>query len=202
MNTPDDKQPHQTIIAKEGSTVKNVIQAIIHLPAWAWVVGIIVLSLAILMSSAIFNVDPLQNLLPTPVAFPSATADQSLIIVADFDNRSDGKYSGIDPAQYVYEQLVAQVQKDNLDVKVERLRQVVDDNTAKSVGTTYNATLVVWGWYDALTITPRIERIKTLQGEVSNQEGLRLQMTDPDKVEFSIVTDLPSQSGYLGTSEK
>jgi len=197
MNTPDNDKSHQTVIAKEGGTIKNVIQAIIHLPAWAWVIGVVIMSISFLFVAAIFNTGPLQQLLPTPTAFAPATEDQSLIIVADFDDRSGGKYAGIDPAQYVYEQLVAQIQKDNLNIRVERLSQVVDDNTAKSAGKTYNATLVVWGWYDALTITPRIARIKTLQGKVSSQEGVRISLTNPDKVEFSVVTDLPSQTAYL-----
>ena len=197
MDSKDENEPTQSINAREGSTIRNVIQAIIHLPAWAWITGVAVFSISLLMISAMFNIGPLRELLPTPTAFAPATGEESLLIVADFENRSGGKYTGIDPAQYVYEQLVVQIQKDNLNIRVERLRQVVDDNTAKSAGNIYNATLVVWGWYDALTITPRIARIKTLKGKASNQEGSRISLTDPDKVEFSVVTDLPSQTAYL-----
>jgi tetratricopeptide (TPR) repeat protein len=135
--------------------------------------------------------------LPTPLAFPPASAGQSLIIVADFEDRSGGKYQGIDPAQYIYEQLTAQAKKDNLTVRIERLRHTVDDNTVRPTGETYSATLVLWGWYDALAITPRLERIKTRIDYQSTEEGKHLSLSDPTKVEFSIVTDLPSQSTYL-----
>ncbi len=35
---------------------------------------------------------------------------QTLIIVADFDDRSEGKHQGIDPAQYIYEKLDERVE--------------------------------------------------------------------------------------------
>ena len=129
-----------------------------------WIgVGLALLAVALIVVAGINNIGPLQTLFPqpTPTAFAPATEGQSLIIVADFEDRSGGKYQGIDPAQYIYEQLTAQAKKDNLDVRIERLRHTVDDNTVRPTGETYSATLVLWGWYDALTITPRLERIKT-----------------------------------------
>lgn len=66
----------------------------------------------------------------------------------------------MDPAQYIYEKLLAQAEKDGLDVRIERLREVVNDNMARPAGEEYNATLVLWGWYDALSITPRLGHIK------------------------------------------
>ncbi len=124
---------------------------------------------------------------------------QSLIIVCDFEDRSGSNSRGIDPAQYIYEKLVAQTQQDHLTVRIERLRQVVDDSTAKSIGQAHNATLVLWGWYDALTITPRLERIKTLSESRSTEEWQRLDLPDPKTVEFSsIIKDLlPAHASYL-----
>jgi tetratricopeptide (TPR) repeat protein len=166
-------------------------------------IGLVAIAVALVIASVVFNAGPLAALLPTPgpsptpLAFPPASAGPSLIIVADFEDRSGGKYQGIDPAQYIYEQLTAQAKKDNLDVRLERLRRTVDDNTVRPTGETYSATLVLWGWYDALTITPRVERIKVRSDYQSAEEGKHLSLADPTKVEFSIVTDLPSQSTYL-----
>ncbi len=201
MKRPNETPPSQEIKAEGGSTIQNVIQAVIHMPAWAWISGIFVCSicgcLAVLSAAAIANSRSLVEFLPTSPAFIPETGGRSLIIVADFDNRSEGKYTGIDPAQYIFEQLQSQSMQDQLNLRVERLGQLVDDNTAASVGETYNATMIVWGWYDALTITPRITRIKQLKGIVSDQEGLRLSLADPSRVEFSVITDLPSQTNYL-----
>ena len=121
---------------------------------WAWIGGIVILVIGLIVVAGINNIGPLQTLFPqpTPTAFAPATEGQSLIIVADFEDRSGGKYQGIDPAQYIYEQLTAQAKKDNLDVRIERLRHTVDDNTVRPTGETYNATLVLWGWYDALPL--------------------------------------------------
>ena len=144
---------------------------------------------------------PTSTLIPTPtatpMAFSTATEGQSLIIVVDFDDRSGGKYQGMDPAQYIYEKLEAQVRTDGLDVRVERLHEVVNDNTARSTGQDYSATLVLWGWYDALSVTPRMERVKTLPEYRSTEEGQHLSLSDPAKIEFCIVADLPSRATYL-----
>ncbi len=165
---------------------------------WAWLVSIVILAIALVLFAGIFNIDPLRGLLPTPMPFPPAAENQSLIIVADFEDRGAGRYRGIDPAQYIYEELVDQARKDGLtDVRIERLREIVDDNSARPVGQVYSATLVVWGWYDALTITPRIERLKPLSDYRSTEEGQHLSLVDPEKVEFSVFTDLPGQSTYL-----
>lgn len=196
-NAAGGEDTSQVIKAEGGSTIQNVIQAVIHLSPWAWVVSTVILAVAALLVAGLFNIGPLRALLPTPMAFEPAGEGESLIIVADFDNRSGGKYQGMDPAQYIYEKLLAQAEKDGLDVRIERLREVVDDNTARPVGEAYNATLVLWGWYDALTITPRLERIKTLKGYFSTEKGLHFSLADPEKVEFSILTDLPSQATYL-----
>jgi tetratricopeptide (TPR) repeat protein len=195
-----DKQPiEQKVEAQGGSTVKNVIQAVIQVSAWAWVAGILILAVAMVLAAGIFNIGPLHALLPptpTPMAFRPSNGE-SLIIVADFDDRSGGKYQGIDPAQYIYEQLKAQANQDQLDVRIERLCHIVNDNTVRKSGEVYRATLVLWGWYDALTVTPRMERIKTGAGYRSTEEGQHLSLADPAKVDFTIITDLPSQATYL-----
>jgi Flp pilus assembly protein TadD len=191
------EQPiEQKVEAKGGGTIKNVVQKAIVIGPYAGVVGIVILALAIVFASGIFNVRELRALLPTPMAFRPSNGE-ALIIVADFDDRSGGKYQGIDPAQYIYEQLVAQVNKDRLDVRTERLRHIVDDNTVRKTGEVYSATLVLWGWYDALTITPHMERIKPGAEYRSSEEGQHLSLADPEKVEFTVITDLPSQATYL-----
>jgi hypothetical protein len=183
------------LVGHDKITQNTWIRQLILKP-WAWIGGIAILAIGLIFVAGIFNIGPLQTLFPqpTPTAFAPATEGQSLIIVADFEDRSGGKYQGLDPAQYIYEQLIAQAKKDNLDVRIERLRQTVDDNTVRPTGETYSATLVLWGWYDALAITPRVERIKTRSDYQSTEEGKHLSLADPTKVEFSIVTDLPSQS--------
>ncbi|MEI2672178.1 MAG: hypothetical protein V9G13_13940 [Marmoricola sp.] len=186
------------VVGRDKITQNTWIRQFIMRPG-AWIGGMVILVIGLTLVAGINNIGPLQALFPqpTPTAFAAATADQSLIIVADFEDRSGGKYQGIDPAQYVYEQSTAQAKQDNLEIRIERLRGTLDDATVRPTGETYSATLVLWGWYDALSITPRIERIKTRSDYQSTEEGKHLSLADPAKVEFSIVTDLPSQSTYL-----
>ena len=149
------------VVGRDKITQNTWIRQFMMSP-WAWIGGAVIVVIGLIIAVGINNIGPLKTLFPqpTPTAFAPATEGQSLIIVADFEDRSGGKYQGIDPAQYIYEQLTAQVNKDNLDVRIERLRHTVDDNTVRPTGEIYSATLVLWGWYDALTITPRIERTK------------------------------------------
>jgi tetratricopeptide (TPR) repeat protein len=186
------------VVGRDKVTQNTWIRQFIMSP-WAWIGGMVILVIGLTLVAGINNIGPLQTLFPQPTrtAFAAAAAGQSLIIVADFEDRSGGKYQGIDPAQYIYEQLTAQAKKDNLNIRIERLRTTVDDTTVRPTGETYSATLVLWGWYDALSITPRAERIQTRSDYRSTEEGKHLSLVDPAKVEFNIATDLPSQSTYL-----
>ncbi len=190
------------VVGRDKVTQNTWIRQVIMSP-WAWIGGVIVLAVGLIVVSIIFNVGPLRallptpTLLPTPLAFASAAEGQSLIIVADFEDRSGGKYQGVDPAQYIYEKLTAQSEKDNLDIRIERLRHTVDDGTVRPTGETYSATLVLWGWYDTLSITPRVERIRLGSNQRSTNEGQHFILADPTQVEVSIVTRLPVQATYL-----
>lgn len=176
-------------------STRNVFQVLFSVKPWVWLIGIMILSIAILLGFGIFNIESLQKLLPTPTAFAPGNDDDSLIIVADFDNRSAGKYQGVDPAQYIFEQISNQVIKDRIDIRVERLREVVDDNSVREIGADYGATLVVWGWYDSLSINPRIERIT--KSNIIYEERPRFSFSDPERIEAIIVTDLPNEASYL-----
>jgi tetratricopeptide (TPR) repeat protein len=178
----------------------NVFQVIIR--KVAPIAGFAVLAAGIVvglgLAAGVFNLETLVGFLPTPMPFEPAGEGESLIIVADFEDRSGGKYQGVDPAQYIYEKLVEQARADDLDVRIERLRQVVDDNTVHTTGEVYSATLVLWGWYDAAGITPRLERIQEMMAYRSSEE-MSLALAEPETVEFKqiILEDLPVRSSYL-----
>ena len=69
-----------------------------------WIgVGLALLAVALIVASLVFNIGPLKSLVPDSqhlhlLWHSPATEGQSLIIVADFEDRSGGKYQGIDPA--------------------------------------------------------------------------------------------------------
>lgn len=183
------------------NNIVRIIKAAIHMPVWAWVSSVAILAVAVILVGSMFNIDPLRDLLPTPMPFEPAQEGESLIIVADFEDRSDGKYQGMDPAQYIYERLVEQAQADGLDVRIERLREVVDDNTVRATGELYSATLVLWGWYDIVGITPRLGRIGVAGASLGCpdcQESVQ-RLDEPGTVDFDqiILESLPERTGYL-----
>ena len=161
----------------------------------------LVLVIGLLVASVIWNIGPLS-----PIAqavwvrfvppFPPAQAGESLIIVADFADASAGTYDGVDPDQYIYRELRARIERDGLDIRIERLSSVLDSTTVRQAGEAYSATLVVWGAYDAVGITPYVERIKKINARYTNEEGQSI-LVDPERIPFSVVTDLPALSSYL-----
>lgn len=174
-------------------TVRNVVQAVVNIGTR----GLIVVAAAIVVYAIIFNIEPIRKLLPGQPPFLPARNDESLIIVASFDDRSQGKYQGIDPAQYIFESIKHQIEKDNRNIRVERLQESVDNNTVKSIGAKYKATIVVWGWYDALTINSRLERIKIKGDLMSSLEERRVSLSDPANIEFIITENLPAYTTYI-----
>jgi tetratricopeptide (TPR) repeat protein len=161
----------------------------------------LILTFGILGASVIFNIGPLspiaqdvwQQFFPP---FEAAEEDESLIIVADFRDESAGEYDGVDPDQYIFRALTDRVQRDDLNIRVERLDETLDANTVRQAGEVYNATLVLWGQYDAVGITPYVERIKEVSTVRTDEEGQSV-LVDPERIQFSVVTDLPAMSSYL-----
>jgi tetratricopeptide (TPR) repeat protein len=122
--------------------------------------------------------------------------DESLIIVANFADESAGQYAGIDPDNYIYSELIDRIADDGLDIRVKRLDITLDANTVRPVGWFYNATLVLWGQYDAVGITPYVERIKQVRASRTDEEGQSV-LVDPERIQFSVAKDLPTMSSYL-----
>lgn len=214
MNEPEDAQPKiqgdgdvagdrstSQVVKAFRSAVKNVVQVagdlVVSVSTWGLIATAVILVVGLILAAAVFNIPTLRELIPTPIPITPAREGESLIIVADFDDRSGGRYQGVDPAQYIYEKLASKAKMDRLDVRPERLREAVDDNTVGSVRGVYNARLLLWGWYDALTVTPKLECIKTLSEYMVIGDGLHLSLAGPEGLEFKIVTDLPNQATAL-----
>jgi tetratricopeptide (TPR) repeat protein len=172
------------------AAIRNTTRGVILAP-----VGVLIL--AGFLAVALFAAAAPSRVQAGPAAVVPLHEGPATIVVADFDDRSAGRYHGADPAQAIYDKLVEQIRADGLPVHVERLHQVVNDTSARSAGQTASATLVLWGWYDALAITPRLERTATLAASRSMEVGQHLSMVDPGRVELGAVTDLPGQAAYV-----
>ncbi|MCG8348711.1 MAG: tetratricopeptide repeat protein [Chloroflexales bacterium] len=133
---------------------------------------------------------------PTPPAFAPASDDESLIIVADFADTS-GRTQMVDPDQYIYRALRDRITRDGLAIRVERLPDVLDSNTVRQTGELYHATLVLWGAYDAVGITPYVERIQPVNAQYTDEEGQSLLAADQENITLSLMSDLPALSSYL-----
>jgi tetratricopeptide (TPR) repeat protein len=163
--------------------------------------AVLILAVTILLVAVIFNIGTLSPIAHTlwQQIFPPlspARDDESLIIVADFADKSAGEYDGADPAQYIYRTLTNRVENDELNIRIERLYETLNSNNVRQTGESYNATLVVWGQYDAFGITPYVERIRALQGGRTDEEGQNL-LVNQERMQFNVVTDLPAMSSYL-----
>jgi tetratricopeptide (TPR) repeat protein len=147
--------------------------------------------------AAIFGVSMPLGVWASQPGIAPARAGEALIVIADFDDHSGGAYQGVDPAQYLYENLAEQTRADGLPVRVERLHRMVDEAGARSAGQASNATLVLWGEYDAVAIVPHLERTKTLSAFRSMEVGRHLTVLDPERIELGAITDQPGQAAYV-----
>ena len=148
----------------------------------------------------IFGWPPLPGPTPTstatPLAFPTATSEERLVIVADFEDKSDGTYTGVDPAMHIYQILRKDLPRRHPQARVERLRQVVRESDARAIGEAYNATLLVWGSYDSIGVTPWIEIIKKPEwGPLTTEQAMDI--STPDRARICMLVDLPAHSKYL-----
>jgi hypothetical protein len=134
---------------------------------------------------------------PTPTAFAVANDDESLIIVADFRDESEGQYTGSNPASFLYHSLTDRVQRDGLDVRVERLYDVLDANTVRQTGETYSATLVLWGEYNSSAIIPVLERIRLPDWRLNDEEGAFLMIADLERIQLDELTNISAMGSYI-----
>jgi len=176
-----------------GSVVVNIGEYRIGIN-WALLLRLLLVVALVTIGMTAFRIPPFQRTLPQPK--PSLDPSKSLILVADFVNKSEGQKRGFDPAAYIYEELYQN--KGDLDVEVLRAYEAVDSRpSAHLLAEGYNCKyyIVIWGWYDALTINPYIEQSRVgCGGEVDLK---RLSIADNTSLEFSITSELPRQSAIL-----
>jgi tetratricopeptide (TPR) repeat protein len=213
-HTREDESTAQADEVEEHSTIQQAIGRL-GIPVWALGVLVIALTVALVWAGDALirsrQQPPAATVMPTPTTATTSTPtpaaavleeeSQALILIADFEDRSDGKYQGPDPAAFIYEELVAQAEGlsffDGGQVRIERLHQVMGENTARSAGQAYNAAYVLWGWYDAQGVAPRLQRAKTIPLHRPARGGQSLDLSEPDETVFCTLTDLPDQATYL-----
>jgi hypothetical protein len=131
-----------------------------------------------------------------PEPFDPALEGESLIIIAKFDDRSEGGIPpGVDPSSTIYDFIVKGIEDtQETGIRVERLTDVVNDSeTAKRIGQDYNARMVIWGYYNSLRIQPYIELVgqRTLLGD-------SVDIATPTPVAFYFLEQAPTKAAYLG----
>jgi tetratricopeptide (TPR) repeat protein len=104
---------------------------------------------------------------PTSTAPTPLPTGRPLVLVANFQDRSEDQHTGSLPEEDIYQALLDRVRVDGLDLHVERLNETADEFGAAYLGRTNDATLVVWGWYDGARIQAHVEQIETPTGRSS-----------------------------------
>ena len=130
-----------------------------------------------------------------PIIFPVAKTGESLLIVADFEDRSGGKYSGVSAGQYIFDNLNDQIKTNNLNIRIEHLNSYITDSNVEKVLQAYQAKLIVWGWYDAISITVYIKANDSINTPSSLE---RVQtIIDPEKLQIQITEQVPQKTSYM-----
>ncbi len=136
------------------------------------------------------------TLTPPPLAVATATPDEVLVLIAEFDGAAD-----YDPVRRIHDQLRHDLQGDpSINGRVERVPDIVGtQEEAQQLGQLYDATLVIWGSYDTLGISPHYEVIRgqqKLAAQVALEQTVNLP-SEPDRFVLYITRDMGDQLSYL-----
>jgi tetratricopeptide (TPR) repeat protein len=160
------------------------------------VIGLLVFAYSLI--SPFVNKPPIPLApMPTLLAFKPSEPDETLLIIADFDDRSAGQFAGIDPAQRIYELITSKLPGSNMKLRVEQYHQPVKDSAeARRVLNAYGATLLIWGWYDKLGAEPNVELDKERIALV-NPQMHEVSLATPESFVVKFTHEIPSQSAYV-----
>lgn len=182
-------------IGRYARAIVNNVSVALGIPAWGIIAAALILALSLMLASAVLVRPEILPSAPTPTAFAPAQADETLVIVTKFEDRSQGQRSGIDPAQRIYQALLNDLPGHSSKVRAELYPESVGDSAAaRALGHTYDATLVLWGWYDRMGITPIAEVIQT--EDTDSFFGPELDISVDERFAFC-VRELPLHSSFL-----
>jgi tetratricopeptide (TPR) repeat protein len=132
---------------------------------------------------------------PTPTPIPATQIRQTLILVADFADRGDGAAKSESSAEALYEALSAGVGEGPASsvgrVRIARLGQAVDQDSAQAAGQGQDADYVLWGWTDAQGARIHLQRTALTLALPSTDSERQLALGEPDEI------DLCAQSGTI-----
>lgn len=162
-------------------------------------VGTLLLIIVSVIGIAIYfwggNIGLLQANLPLYRAFPPSKDGESLIIVSDFEDRSGGKYPGISASQYVYDNLSDQTKKESANIRIEHLHDLVTDTNVDNVFKIYKPKIIIWGWYDALTVTVYVKASDNPIAPTSLERAQTI--IDPEKIQIQITEQIPQKVSFM-----
>lgn len=137
-----------------------------------------------------------QVISKTPFSIPIGDPKKSRIVIADFEDRSKDNQKSIDPAGYIFTELDNRLKRERLPIEIIRLGYAVNENSALSVGKELGCTVLIWGWYDDLTITPRIERIRAVSCKPTD-DPKALSIASEVELKINVTSSLPEQVSHL-----
>lgn len=137
-----------------------------------------------------------QPALKTPFIISDPDPKKSRIAIADFEDRSDGNQKNIDPAGYIFSNLDTRIKRERLPIELIRLGYAVNENSALSVGKELGCAVLIWGWYDDLMITPRIERIRVVSCKPTD-DPKSLSIVNDVELKINVTRNLPEQVSHL-----
>lgn len=184
-------------IGRYARAMVNNISVALGIPAWTVVAAALILAFGLMAGAAVLARPELLPRAPTPMAFAEAqSSDERLVIVTKFEDRSEGQKAGIDPAQRIYQALLHDLAGRSSNIRIELYPESVSKSEeARELGSVYNATLILWGWYDRLGITPVAEVIKVK--DAKSFFGPEVDISVDERFAFCVRRELPTHSSFL-----
>jgi len=135
-------------------------------------------------------------------AFPSASEDEILIVIASFHHSEGVPDTEIhNEIRRAIQEAAEEVNFSNLRVEVEPTRLAADDQArAEKLGQRYNASIVIWGADTGVRVAVSYLNLKQPDldaAEVKISETERTQLINPSAYASLVTQDLPGQLTFL-----
>ena len=186
-------EPDQEILVPTGYTVHNTKKQKSILPL-VWIItftiigaiaGLLISTVIVASTSSIPSETLVESETPTAIisTTPTPVSDnESLILIAEFEDRSNGEFSGIDERERIFS-LLQEYLSESETIQLEKTDfYLPDSETAQQLLISRNATIIIWGWYDSIGVNLVIENSNEKISNAINSHEYDETQTNPSNI--------------------
>jgi serine/threonine protein kinase/tetratricopeptide (TPR) repeat protein len=164
--------------------------------AWLWAVVALVVALA---ATGVLMLSPKNGAEEPAGGIPHAQPGETLILIARF--KAQPGSAQFDISQRIHDKLATDLRPPGgAEILLYQIPQALESSDAAlALGREHGATVVVWGYYDDLGISPYVETVGETGADVLSVGLERFNLSDSEEADFKlyVAQDLPQEVTFL-----